>query len=478
MRATRPRGLVAGVDSSTQSCTVVLRRLDDGGLVAEARAPHPPTAPPISEQPPEAWWNALLECVSALGDHAAEVAAVSVGGQGHGLVMLDAAGAALRPAKLWNDTESASDAARLRGALPPVAWARRTGSVPGPALTVSKLAWTERVHPGLLSRAAYVMLPSDYLGYRLCGVAATERGGASGTGYFDPSRNAWDMDLARIAAPEIDAAVLPRLAGSSESVGVATALFAGAVVGPGSNDNLMAALGMGLEAGDTVMSIGTSGTVYGVSEAAVHDGSGAINGYADATERFMPMVTTLNAAKVTDSFRRLLDVTPDAFDALALGAPAGAHGLILIPYLDGERTPDLPLARGEIQGLRTSVTRSDVARAAVEGVLCGLLEGRDRLRAAGVAMGGRQILTGGGARSESYRQILADLTGEPVWICDLAEAAAAGAAVQAAAVLRGISAREQAALWRPAWRRAAEPRAVDAASVRGAYRRAADRLTT
>jgi len=476
-----PRDLVAGIDSSTQSSTVVLRRLDDGAVVGEARAPHPPTTPPRSEQDPRDWWAALAAAFGRVSAHLERVAAVSCGGQGHGLVILGPDDAPLRPAKLWNDTESAPDAERLCRRLAPAEWAARTGSVPGPALTVSKLAWTERCHPGLLAGAARVLLPSDYVVYRLSGEPVTERGTASGTGYFDPSEDAWDVDLAALGGGALDwPAVLPRIVGSSERAGTVPAAagidgLSGAVVGAGTGDNQTAALGMAVEEGDTVVSIGTSGTVYGVTGRAVCDPSGAINGYADATGRFMPMVTTLNAAKVTDTVRRLLGVSHAEFDDLALGCPAGANGLVLIPYLDGERTPNRPDATGWLGGLRSDATPAMLARAAVEGVLCGLLDGHDRIAAQGVESPGRLLLTGGAARSAAYRQVLADLAGREVLVSPIEEAAAAGAAVQAAAALTGEPIEAIARRWAPAPVRAAEPR-TDGAPVRAAYRDALARV--
>jgi xylulokinase len=474
------RDLAAGVDSSTQSCTVVLRRLDDGTLVAEARAPHPPTTPPVSEQNPEAWWSALEACLGQLRGHLSRIAAISVGGQGHGLVLLDGESRPIRPAKLWNDTESAPAAERLLSLLPAAEWARRTGSVPGPALTVSKLAWTERNHPGLVARARLVMLPFDYIVYRLSGRAVTERGGSSGSGYFNPFENRWETDLADLAVSGVDwRAKLPEIIasdGRAGFVGEALGDLAGAVVGAGTGDNMTAALGLDMREGDTVISLGTSGTIYGRSAVGVCDPTGAINGYADAAGGFLPMVTTLNAAKVTDAFRRLLGISFDAFDDLALSAPAGSGGLVLLPYLDGERTPNLPAATGVLRGLRSDVTRAAVARAAVEGVLCGLLEGGDILASHGVRNDARLILTGGAARSRSYRQVLADLTGRTVWTCPLAETAAAGAAVQAAAALMNASTDEVAAAWAPALEVGAEPSsaaAARAAATRRAYRQAA-----
>lgn len=475
-----PRDLVAGIDTSTQSCTVVLRRLDDGAVVGGARKPHPPTTPPRSEQAPEAWWQALSAAFADLADFLPRIAAVSVGGQGHGLVMLDECGIALRDAKLWNDTEAAPDAARLRDRLALKDWADRTGSIPAAALTVSKLAWTERVHPGLVARARHVMLPSDYILFRLSGRAATERGVSSGTGYFDPFRNAWDLELADTAVPGIDwQRVLPDIVGSSEISGRVVAAsgldgLVGAAVAAGSGDNQTAALGMGIEEGDLIISFGTSGTIYGRTPVAIKDATGAINGYADATEAFLPMVTTLNSAKVTDAFRRILGVEVEAFDAMALETPPGARGLVLVPYLDGERTPDLPNATGLLSGLRSDVTPGQMARAAVEGVICGLLEGGDLLVSHGLRTDGRLIVTGGASRSRAYRQILADLTGRPVWTCDLPEAAAAGAAVQAAAAVTGRMAAAVAKEWMPQYQIVAEPRAAAAAEaegVRTAYRR-------
>jgi xylulokinase len=477
------RDLAAGVDSSTQSCTVVLRRLTDGGVVAEARSPHPPTTPPVSEQRPEAWWSAFEACLDQLRDHVARIAAISVGGQGHGLVLLDRQDRSIRPAKLWNDTESAPDAETLLRKLPAAKWANLTGSVPGPALTVSKLAWTERNQPGLIAQAARVMLPFDYMVYRLSGHAVTERGGASGTGYFNPFNNRWELALADLAAPGIQwSSKLPEIITSDARAGVVRegiGALVGAVVGAGTGDNMTAALGLDVREGDTVISLGTSGTLYGRTSTAVRDETGAINGYADAAGSFVPMITTLNSAKVTDAFRRVLGVSYEAFDELALSAPPGAGGLTLVPYLDGERTPNLARATGSLFGLRSDVTPAVVARAAIDGVLCGLLEGADILATHGVRSDGRLILTGGAARSRAYRQALADFTGRTVWTCPVVETAAMGAAVQATAALENTRVDAVASAWAPKLEFAADPNphTVEAAqAARNAYRAAAARV--
>jgi xylulokinase len=480
------RDLVAGIDSSTQSCTLLLRRLDGGAVVAEARAPHPRTTPPRSEQPPQAWWTALEACVAQLKEHLPRIAAISVGAQGHGLVLLDADDQPLRPAKLWNDTESAPDAEYLLTLKPAPEWACRTGSIPAPALTISKLAWTERNYPGLVASARRIMLPFDYLIYRLSGNAVTERGGSSGTGYFNPFENRWEPELADLAVPLATwQSRLPEIVPSDARAGSVRESanlgeLADAVVGAGTGDNMSAALGLWLRDGDTGISLGTSGTIYGRTGVGICDASGAINGYADAAGAFLPMVTTLNAAKVTDAVRSLLDVSVDAFDELVLSAPAGSDGLVMVPYFDGERCPNLPGATGTLSGLRSVTTRGGLARSAVEGVLCGLLEGGDFLAAHGVTEYGRLILTGGASRSRAYRQVLADLTGRTVWICPLAETAAAGAAVQAAAALLNVPILEIAAAWAPALEIGAQPQpAALAASgvVRDAYRAAAAEAT-
>ncbi|MFW7355435.1 MAG: xylulokinase [Brucella sp.] len=475
------RDLVAGVDSSTQSCTIVLRRLEDGAVIAEAHKPHPPTTPPRSEQAPESWWQALVSAFGELTNYLPRIAGISVGGQGHGLVMLGDDGLPLRDAKLWNDTEAARDAENLRQKLPLRYWAEQTGSVPAAALTVSKLAWTERVHPGTVAKARRIMLPSDYLLYRLSGRATTERGVSSGTGYFNPFTNQWDYALADLAVPGIDwESVLPEIIGSSEASGpvqriVGLEALEGAIVGAGSGDNMTAALGMGIRAGDVIISFGTSGTLYGRTPIGIKDETGSINGYADAADAFLPMITTLNSAKVTDAFRRILRTTTDEFDTLALATEPGARGLVLVPYLDGERTPNLPDATGILAGIRSNVEPGQIARAAVEGVICGLLEGGDHLASLGLERNGRLIVTGGASRSRAYRQILADLTGQQVWTCNLPEAAAAGAAVQAAAAVVGQHTAKIAEQWEPRYEVVAEPRVQDAArseDVREAYRAA------
>ena len=331
--------LVAGVDSSTQSSKVEVRDADTGALVADGRAHHPVTTPPRSEQDPAAWWTAFEAAWAMAG--APDVAAIAVGGQQHGMVVLDADGAVIRPAKLWNDTESAPDAGWLLRQLPDGAagWAAACGSVPVAAFTITKLSWLHRCEPEQWSRLAKVLLPHDWLTGQLTGEFMTDRGDASGTGYWSPAAGEYRWDLLAIVDAERDwtdgGAGGPRPARGGRDVGQA-------VVAPGTGDNMAAALGLGLAPGDVAVSIGTSGTVYAVSDAPTADPTGAVAGFADATGRFLPLVCTLNATKVTDAVARLLGVDLDGLDTLALGEQPGAGGVVLLPYLDGERTPNRP----------------------------------------------------------------------------------------------------------------------------------------
>lgn len=446
--------LVAGIDSSTQSCKVEVRDLDSGETVAIARASHPPTSPPRSEQDPTSWWQALTEAFSQIGSAARDIAAISVGGQQHGLVVLDHEDEPLRPAKLWNDTESAPQSEALVEAIGAGAWAQRVGSVPVASFTITKLAWLAEHEPEIVGRITKVMLPHDYLNLRLTGVHATDRGDASGSGWFDPvTGECADELLALVGGRDDWANLVPTVVGPTDTLGLLTEVAAAAIgvpvgtpVGPGSGDNMAAALGLGLVPGDASLSLGTSGVVYATSAEPTADASGNVAGFADATGAFLPLVCTLNATKVTDTVAGWLGMDHTAFAAAALRAPVGANGARLIPYFDGERTPSLPDATGTFEGLRNGTTPDDLARAAHEGVLRGLLYGLDALEQAGAAVGGRLHLIGGGAKSPAYRQILADLHGAPIRIPDTDETVATGAAVQAAAIL-GCPFTETARAW-------------------------------
>jgi len=430
--------LVAGVDSSTQSCKVVIRDLETGATVRTGRAAHPDG----SEVDPEAWWVALQAALSDAGG-LDDVAALSIAGQQHGMVVLDDAGRVIRPALLWNDTRSAPAAAALIAEVGAAEFAERTGSVPVASFTATKLRWLRDEEPQNAARVAAVALPHDWLTWRLRGFGpegdsalgpvleelVTDRSDASGTGYWDPASGGYDRDL--LAAALGHDAVLPRVVGPDEWVQDE----AGRRVGGGAGDNAGAALGLGAGPGDVVVSIGTSGTVFAVSERRTIDPTGTVAGFADCTGRFLPLVATLNAARVLDAIAGLLGVDHAELSRLALSAEPGAHGLALVPYFEGERTPNLPDATASLTGMTlASTTRENLARAAVEGMLSGLGAGLQALRALGVPIE-RALLIGGGAQSEAVSVIAPLVLGVPVEVPAPGEYVALGAARQAASVL-------------------------------------------
>ena len=439
--------LVAGVDSSTQSCKVVVRDLATGEVVRSGRAPHPDG----TEVDPRHWWVALLAAIADAGG-LADVAAVSVGGQQHGMVALDAQGNVVRDALLWNDTRSADAARDLIAEIGAAQLAERTGLVPVASFTSTKLRWLRDAEPDNAARVAAVALPHDWLTWRLAGYGpagdspegpqldalVTDRSDASGTGYWSPTTGDYDRDLL-VTALGHDA-ILPKVLGPSESAGPvhpAVVATANAILGPGMGDNAGAALGLGASSGDVVVSIGTSGTVFAVTEAPVRDVSGAVAGFASASGDFLPLVATLNAARVLDAIARVLGVTHDELGELALAAEPGAGGAVLVPYFEGERTPNLPDATASLTGLSlASTTRENLARASFEGMLCALAGGFAAIGVHGVEAR-RLLLVGGAAQNPAVQAIAAQVFSAPVEIPQPDEYVALGAAVQAAWVLSG-----------------------------------------
>ncbi|MGO4249566.1 xylulokinase [Paenarthrobacter sp. RAF54_2] len=437
--------LVAGIDSSTQSCKVVIRDSDTGALVRQGRASHPEG----TEVHPDHWWTALQEAISQAGG-LDDVDAVSVGGQQHGMVCLDESGNVVRPALLWNDTRSALDAEELileAGEGDPAAgaayWAASTGTVPVASLTATKLRWLARNEPENARRTAAVCLPHDWLSWRLAGhgpgtgpssleLLRTDRSDASGTGYFSSETGEYLPEVLKSTLGHVP--VLPAVVGPLDAAGK---MPNGALIGPGAGDNAAAGLGVSAAVGDVVISIGTSGTVFAVSDVPSQDASGLVAGFADATGNYLPLACTLNATRIFDATAALLGVNLPELGKLALSAEEGAGGLTLVPYFEGERTPNLPDATGSLHGLTVSnYTPANLARAAVEGVLCSLADGLAALQAQGVAAR-RIILVGGGAQSEAVQQVAADVFGLPVFVPAPGEYVADGAARQAAGVLTG-----------------------------------------
>ncbi len=375
-----------------------------------------------------------------------QVVAMAVGGQQHGMVVMDSSYEVIRPAKLWNDTESAPQAAAMVDKIGARSWADTTGSVPVAAFTITKLAWLAENEPEHFERVQYVLLPHDWLTFRLTGQLTTDRGDASGTGYWSPATQTWSTGLLNLIDGGRDWTMcLPKICEPTEAAGTLLGWVAGelglpanVIVGPGSGDNMAAALGIGLKPGDVALSLGTSGTVYAVSSSPTADESGCVAGFADASGNYLPLVCTLNATKVSDFAMRMLGVSPEEFNDLVLSVPLGAGGLTLLPYLDGERTPNRPDATGTLVGVRSNTSRAEFARASVEGVVCGLLDGLDALAEAGVNTNGRLYILGGGAKSSAYRQTVADLAKRAIVVPASEEHVATGAAVQAAAVFRGL----------------------------------------
>jgi xylulokinase len=420
--------VVAGVDSSTQSCKVVVCDAESGRVIREAKAPHPDT----TEVDPHRWWEAWCSASAGLLDG---VEALAVGGQQHGMVALDADGEVVRPALLWNDTRSAGAAEDLVTELGAETWAKAVGSVPVASFTVTKLRWLARHEPENAQRVATVLLPHDWLTWRILDRPSdptTDRGDASGTGYWSPHTGEYRLDLLESAFGR--AVGVPRVLAPHEPAG---ATSDGVVVAAGTGDNMGAALGLGQAPGDVAVSIGTSGVVCAVHSQATADPSGNVAGFCDATGQFLPLACTLNAARVLSSAAQLLGCDLRALDELALSAPPGADGLTLLPYLDGERTPNLPSAAGTLCGLRrTNSTPAHLARAAVEGLLCGLADGLDALRVIGVQPQ-HVLLVGGGSQSTAVQALAPDIFRLHVVRPEPAEYVARGAARQAAWALYG-----------------------------------------
>ncbi|MGL5927496.1 MAG: xylulokinase [Dermatophilaceae bacterium] len=432
------RVLVAGVDTSTQSCKVVVCDAVTGEIVRASRATHPDG----TEVDPRHWWSAYESATA--GGLLDGVSALAVGGQQHGMVLLDEADEVVRPALLWNDIRSAPDAVDLVDELGAASWAEATGVVPVAATTVSKLRWVARAEPSSLGRARACVLPHDWLTGQILRAAGafdgwvTDGGDASGTGYWSAAAREYRPDLLRLATGR-DLEV-PRVAAPAEVVGrtfAPSGLPTGTALAAGTGDNMGTALGLGLATGDVVVSLGTSGTAFARSDRPSADPSGAVQSFADAEGGFLPLVCTLNAARVLVAGAAMLGTDLAGLDRLALAAAPGAGGLTLLPYLDGERTPNLPDAAGSLHGLRrANATPENLARAVVEGMLLGLVQAVDAVRAEGSPVT-RVLLVGGAAASAAVQETAADLFGVPVAVPEPAEYVALGAARQAAWALAG-----------------------------------------
>jgi len=410
----------------------------------------PTPVPGRAEQAPATWVDAGFACIAdAVAQvDAADVAAVGVSGQQHGCVVLDAARAPLRPAKLWCDTETAPQAAALAAA-----W----GCAVAPALTAPKVAWLAETEPATLAAAAHVVLPHDYVNYALTGELATDAGDASGTGYWDARAKAYDLSKAASIHPDLPSWLPPVLGPDAElgrvtaAAAAATGLPLGTPVSVGSGDNACAALGVGaVTPGDWVVSLGTSGTLFGPSDACPSDPTGAVAPFCDAAGGWLPLLCTLNCTLPPEDVRTAFGLSRDAAAAAAAAVPAGCGGVLFLPYLAGERTPDWPAASGAVIGLRPGTMASPgvLYRAALEGATLSLRAGLAALTASGAPAASLRVV-GGGAASSLWRQIVADAFQLPVLVPAETEAAALGAALQAAALAAGAPVREYVAAAAP-----------------------------
>jgi xylulokinase len=435
--------VVIGVDSSTQSTKALAVDVGSGRILGEGRQPHTVTGTGgARESDPRQWWAALAAALAGTG-FAEQAAAVSVAGQQHGLVTLDAAGEPVRPALLWNDVRSAPQAAALVAERGREAWARRAGSVPGASFTAAKWRWLRENEPRSAARTAALRLPHDYLTERLCGAAATDRGDASGTGWWTPEGyDAELLDRLGLAERMLPVVVAAGAAAGAVPAGPDLPLRPGTLVAAGTGDNMAAALGLGLRPGAPVLSLGTSGTVYAVTRGRPGDPGGTVCGFADALDAWLPLACTLNCTLAVDRVATLLGLDREAVE------PGGTA--VVLPYLDGERTPDLPYASGLIHGLRHDTAPGQLLQAAYDGAAFSLLAAvRQVMDAGGEALAddAELLLIGGGAQGAAWRNTVRRLSGRPVRVPRVREPVALGAAAQAAALLTGERADEVARRW-------------------------------
>jgi xylulokinase len=462
-------GKVAGIDSSTTGTTVVVCDSETGAVLRRGHALHPLGE---GEQPtelePQAWLLSLGE--AAQGGVLEGVQAIGVSGQQHGLLALDAGGVTVRPALLRGDKRAQAQAADLLEELGGAAgWTEAVGTLPQAAHPVVKLRWLAQHEPAAAKRVAHVLLPHDWLVWQLLGRPArrtTDRGDASGTGYWSAATGEYRTDLTERALGH--PVRLPDVLAPAEPAGQTPE---GLLISAGTGDTMAAALGLGLGPGDAVVSLGAGGTVFAVHHEAVKDPTGTVTGYADATGRHLPLVQVRNAVRTLRGTAELLGTDLPGLSELALRSTPGAYGLVLLPYLEGERTPDLPHTAGTLAGLRReSMKPEHLARAAFEGMLCALADALDVLRNKGVAVH-RVFLLGAAAELPAVQAIAPALFGTLVVVPPAAQYAALGAARQAAwslgAVL-GTQAHTEPPPWPQAAARLLDP--GDGAAVGSAVR--------
>ena len=440
------RSLLIGIDSGTQSTKALLVDAASGAVVGEGVQSYdliPGLPAGAKEQHPHTWRDAARDSIQAAlkkaNASASEVIAIGVSGQQHGFVPLDENGEVIRPAKLWCDTSTAAECDLITAKLGGLKGAiREVGNAILPGFTAPKILWLKRKEPKNFAKLATVLLPHDYLNFWLTGEKVMEYGDASGTALLNVKTRKWSSKVLAAIDSKI-AAALPRLIGSDRPAGflqpstaIALGLNPGILVSAGGGDNMMGAIGTGnTRPGAVTASFGTSGTIYACATQPIIDPRGEIAAFCDSTNRWLPLLCTMNVTVATEMVREDFGLTHDQFAAEAAKAPAGCGGLVLLPYLEGERTPNVPSGTGVWFGAnRRTFSAPYFARAAMEGVTLGMNYGLRRLR--GLGLKPKQIrATGGGAKSKFWRQLMADVFDTEVVTLKVSEGAAYGAALQA-----------------------------------------------
>jgi xylulokinase len=439
------RSLLIGVDSGTQSTKVLVVDAGNGkvlGSASEAYDLIPNLPPGAKEQEPETWKNAtakaMRKALKQAKARAGEVKAIGVSGQQHGFVPLDAKGEVIRPAKLWCDTSTTKECEEITEKLGGLKGAiKAVGNAILPGFTAPKILWLKKNEPKNYARLASVMLPHDYLNFWLTGVRFMEYGDASGTALFDVRKRKWSDAVINAIDPELrgklpDVVPDDRVGAIDRNIAQEFGLGDGVVISPGGGDNMMGAIGTGNTApGVITASFGTSGTIYACADKPVIDPNGEIAAFCDSTNRWLPLLCTMNVTVATEMVRKDFGIEHAEYEKMARKAPAGCDGLFLLPYLEGERTPNVPEGTGVYCGVtQKTFTAHHFARATMEGVTLGMNYGLRRLAELGVKP--TQIrATGGGAKSKLWRQIMADVFNAEVVTLRVSEGAAYGAALQA-----------------------------------------------
>jgi xylulokinase len=434
--------LSCGIDLGTQSCKIVLYNPDTRTVVARSQAPLDMTARNDGSREQQAIWYdaALTACFAALpaSDRSA-IAAIAVSGQQHGFVPLDAKGQPLYPVKLWCDTSTAEECNELTAAAGgEAALLAESGLLMLPGYTAPKILWLKKYQPQAYARLRHVLLPHDYINYLLTGQYSAEYGDASGTALFDVRQREWSERICRLIDPNLRSC-LPDLVAPDGLAGTVSASAAARYglpqdtpVAAGGGDNMMGAIGTGtVRDGFLTMSLGTSGTLYGYSDKPVVDPSGNLAAFCSSTGGWLPLLCTMNCTVASERFRDLLGLDLAAFNNAAAAAPIGADGVVVLPFFNGERIPNLPNGRASLNGISTAnFSKENIARAAMESAIFGMRIGLDAFRALGFEA--REIrLIGGGARSPLWRSIAANVMNLPIRVPAGDEAAAMGAAIQA-----------------------------------------------